>query len=55
MNPRLAFLQRFPALASRDFTVFWAGHLCSLIGSSMQNTAQPLLAYRISGRPLDLG
>ncbi|MBI5945824.1 MAG: MFS transporter [Chloroflexi bacterium] len=47
--------QRFPALASRDFAVFWAGHLLSLIGSSMQNTALPLLAYRISGRPFDLG
>lgn len=47
--------QRFPALASRDFAIFWAGHLLSLIGSSMQNTALPLLAYRISGRPFDLG
>jgi len=47
--------QRFPALASRDFAIFWVGHLLSLIGSSMQNTALPLLAYRISGRPFDLG
>jgi MFS family permease len=47
--------QRFPALASRDFAIFWVGHLLSLIGTSMQNTAQPLLAYRISGRPFDLG
>ncbi|MBC7875834.1 MAG: MFS transporter [Anaerolineales bacterium] len=47
--------QRFPALASRDFAIFWVGHLLSLIGTSMQNTALPLLAYRISGRPLDLG
>lgn len=47
--------QRFPALASRDFTIFWVGHLFSLIGTSMQNTALPLLAYRLSGRPLDLG
>jgi MFS family permease len=47
--------QRFPALASRDFAIFWLGHLFSLIGTSMQNTAQPLLAYRISGRPFDLG
>lgn len=50
------FLQkRFPALASRDFSIFWTGHLLSLIGTSMQNTALPLLAYRISGRPFDLG
>ena len=47
--------QRFPALASRDFAIFWVGHLFSLIGTSMQNTALPLLAYRISGRPFDLG
>jgi MFS family permease len=47
--------QRFPALASRDFAIFWMGHLSSLIGTSMQNTALPLLAYRLSGRPFDLG
>ncbi len=46
---------RFPALASRDFAIFWLGHLLSLIGTAMQNTAQPLLAYRLSGRPFDLG
>jgi len=47
--------QRFPALASRDFAIFWVGHVLSLIGTSMQNTALPLLAYRLSGRPFDLG
>jgi MFS family permease len=52
---QLRIAQRFPALASRDFTLFWIGHLLSLIGTSMQNTAQPLLAYRLSGRPFDLG
>jgi MFS family permease len=52
---RLSLARRFPALASRDFAIFWVGHLISLIGTSMQNTAQPLLAYRISGRPFDLG
>jgi len=50
-----SFSRRFPALASRDFTVFWVGHLFSLIGTSMQNTALPLLAYRLSGHPFDLG
>src|SRR3990170_2638970 len=54
-NLRNNLALRFPALASRDFAVFWVGHLLSLIGTSMQNTAQPLLAYRISGRPFDLG
>lgn len=52
---RMNLSQRFPALASRDFAIFWVGHLISLIGTSMQNTAQPLLAYRLSGRPFDLG
>src|SRR5512142_830681 len=52
---RLAVVQRFPALASRDFVLFLAGQFISVIGTWMQNTAQPYLAYRISGRPLDLG
>jgi MFS family permease len=52
---QLSIAQRFPALASRDFLIFWLGHLLSLVGTSMQNTALPLLAYRLSGRPLDLG
>ena len=47
--------QRFPALASRDFSIFLLGQFISVIGTWMQNTAQPYLAYRISGRPLDLG
>src|SRR5512134_1296248 len=55
MNLRTNLALRFPALASRDFAIFWVGHVLSLIGTSMQNTAQPLLAYRISGRPFDLG
>ena len=50
-----AFTRRFPALASRDFILFLAGQFLSVIGTWMQNTAQPYLAYRISGRPLDLG
>ena len=52
---RLSVVQRFPALASRDFTIFLVGQFISVIGTWMQNTAQPYLAYRISGRPLDLG
>ncbi|HEX6269216.1 MAG TPA: MFS transporter [Anaerolineales bacterium] len=47
--------RRFPALASPDFVLFLAGQFISVIGTWMQNTAQPYLAYRISGRPLDLG
>ncbi len=52
---RSATIQRFPALASRDYILFLSGQLISVIGTWMQNTAQPYLAYRISGRPLDLG
>jgi len=47
--------RRFPALASRDFLLFLTGQFVSVIGTWMHNTAQPYLAYRISGRPLDLG
>ena len=46
---------RFPALASRDFAIFWVGQFVSLIGTLMQSTTQPYLAYRLSGRPFDLG
>jgi MFS family permease len=52
---RLSVARRFPALTSRDFTIFLVGQFISVIGTWMQNTAQPYLAYRISGRPLDLG
>jgi MFS family permease len=46
---------RFPALDSRDFNIFLVGQFVSIIGTWMQATAQPYLAYRISGRPFDLG
>jgi len=55
MNFKYALNNRFPALASRDFQLFLSGQFVSVIGTWMQNTAQPYLAYRISGRPLDLG
>ena len=46
---------RFPALASRDYVLFVGGQLISVIGTWMQATALPYLAYRMTGRPLDLG
>ncbi len=55
MLPKLNIPRRFPALASRDFFIFWIGLFFSLIGTWMQNTTLPYLAYRLSGRPLDLG
>ena len=48
-------ISRFPALASRDYVLFLIGQFISVIGTWMQATALPYLAYRISGRPLDLG
>jgi MFS family permease len=52
---RSTLVQRFPALASRDYVLFLIGQLMSVVGTWMQATALPYLAYRISGRPLDLG
>jgi MFS family permease len=46
---------RFPALAERDFRIFWVGQLISLLGTWMQNTVQPYLAYQLTGQPLFLG
>ncbi|MCX6078219.1 MAG: MFS transporter [Chloroflexi bacterium] len=52
---RQEIARRYPALASRDFTIFWVGQFVSLIGTWMQSTTQPYLAYRLSGKPFDLG
>jgi MFS family permease len=55
MSVKNFIASHYPALTSRDFLIFWVGQFISLIGTWMQNTTQPYLAYRISGRPLDLG
>lgn len=47
--------RRFPALTYPDYRIFWSGQFVSLIGSWMQSTVQPYLAYRLSGQPFDLG
>ena len=54
-NLKVWLTSRFPALASRDYVLFVIGQFVSVIGTWMQATALPYLAYRISGRPLDLG
>ena len=54
-NTKAWLLSHFPALASRDFALFLSGQFVSVIGTWMQATALPYLAYRISGRPFDLG
>jgi MFS family permease len=51
----MSFKDRFPALASRDFFIFLVGQFISLVGTWMQSTVQPYLAYRITGSSLDLG
>lgn len=54
-NTKFWITNRFPALASRDFVIFLTGQFISVIGTWAQATALPYLAYRLSGRPLDLG
>ncbi len=55
MNLKNMLASRYPALTSRDFFIFWIGQFISLIGTWMQTTAQAYLAYRLTGRPFDLG
>ncbi len=56
MNRLQAFLaDHFPALTSRDYAIFWVGQFISVIGTWMQNTTLPYLAYQITGSSLDLG
>jgi len=53
-NPRS---QRFPlgSLRHRNFRVFWFGQLVSLIGTWMQNAAQPWLVLELTHSPFKLG
>jgi MFS family permease len=55
MNIKFTIINRFPALASRDFVLFIVGQFVSVIGTWMQNTVQPYLAYDISRSSLALG
>ncbi|MEP7199725.1 MAG: MFS transporter [Chloroflexota bacterium] len=45
----------FRALRHRNYRLYWCGQLISLIGTWMQNVAQPWLVYRLTGSPLALG
>ncbi len=45
----------FRALRHRNYRLYWFGQLISLIGTWMQNVAQPWLVYRLTGSPLMLG
>jgi MFS family permease len=55
MKLKTFLADHYPALTSRDFFIFWVGQFVSLIGTWMQSTTQPYLAYRLTGRPFDLG
>ncbi len=46
---------RFPALGFRNFRLFWIGQFISLIGTWMQTTVQPYLAYQLTSEPIYLG
>lgn len=46
---------RFPAFHSRDFRLFFAGQLISLIGTWMQHIAMVWLAYRLTDSTAMLG
>src|ERR1041384_8688394 len=47
--------QAFAALRHRNFRLFFAGQLVSLIGTWMQNTAQGWLVYQLTNSKLLLG
>jgi MFS family permease len=45
----------FRAFRHRNYRLYWFGQLISLIGTWMQNVAQPWLVYRMTGSPMALG
>src|SRR5436190_18356754 len=51
----LSFRQTFSALKHRNFRLFFAGQLVSLVGTWMQNTAQGWLVYQLTGSKMLLG
>jgi len=58
-TPDLAIVSRWPiafrSLRHRDFRLFWCGQVISVMGTWMQNVAQPWLVYDLTHRPLYLG
>jgi MFS family permease len=50
-----ALPKTFAALRHRNYRLYFAGQLISLIGTWMQNVAQAWLVYAITGSPLYLG
>ena len=54
-NQKSGILDRLPALKVRNFQLFFAGQLISLIGTWMDNVAEAWLIYRLTGSSLKLG
>lgn len=52
---RSRFRELIRSLRHRNFQLFFGGQLISLIGTWMQNIAQPWLVYRLTGSSLLLG
>jgi MFS family permease len=46
---------RFSSLAHRNFRIYWAGQLLSLVGTWMQSVAQGWLMHRLTGSAFMLG
>lgn len=46
---------RFSSLAHRNFRIYWAGQLVSLVGTWMQSVAQGWLMHRLTGSAFMLG
>ncbi len=53
--PTSRFTEALPALAYRDFRLFWLGQLVSLIGTWIQSVAQQWLVLEITGSGFKLG
>ncbi len=51
----MGITSRFPALAFRDFRLFWCGQVISLSGTWMHSVAQSWLVYSLTHSPLYLG
>ena len=51
----LSWRQTFSALKHRNFRLFFAGQMVSLVGTWMQNTAQGWLVYQLTGSKILLG
>src|SRR3974390_1550912 len=52
---QLLWTTTFAALRHRNFRLFFAGQLISLVGTWMQNTAQGWLVYQLTGSKMLLG